>query len=81
MERSRLDKKYCALVNEMVGVRGYVQAAPKDAVALAVGLARAAIEGRWPGTPLCNPGAAVDLRSAAAQLIKAAEEVEGWSSR
>ena len=79
--KTKLDAKYCGLVNELVGVRGYSRTAPTGRVERAVGLAQAAIVGRWPGTPICNPEAATDLRAAAAQLIEEAERVEGYNAK
>ena len=73
---TNLDRKYAALVNEMAGKRGYVKRAPEGRVDMAVDLARAALEGGWPGTRLDNRNSAEDLRAAAAELIAAADRVE-----
>lgn len=77
----KLEKKYCAFVNDMVGERGWVKRMPEPGVKRAVALAEAAITGRWPGTPICNSNAGADLRAAAAALIEEAERVEAYNKR
>lgn len=76
----KFDRKYSALVNEVVGVRGYCGGAPQGRVRQASHLASIFITGRWSGTPVSNRYAAEELRAVAAELIEEAERVESYNS-
>lgn len=78
---NKLDRKYAALVNEIVGERGYCGGAPNSATKRAAHLACVCITGRWPGTPICNKDAGAELRAVAAELIEEAERVESYNRR
>ena len=81
MHTDKLNRKYAALVNEIVGERGYCGGAMNTPVKMAVQLASVCITGRWPGTPICNRNAGAELRAVAAELIEEAERVESYNRR